>query len=192
MIWTKIKKPFRRFADEDSGSVAMEAILVWPLLLWAYGATFVYFDAFRAKNLAMKAAYTVSDTISREYNAVNSDYIDTMYDMVNILSNSQHNAKMRITMVKYRKSDNKYLVVWSKSRGTAFPELTTTTLQTLNPELPVLPDGEQVIMVETKALFEPFLKVGLGVVEHKNEIFTRPRFVAHICYEAGNTLTCGT
>jgi len=189
MIWTKLKAPFRRFADEDDGSVAMEAILIWPLLLWAYGASFVYFDAFRAKNLALKAAYTVSDTISREYNALDVDYIDTMYDMVNILSNSKHKSKMRITMVQYRESDKKYLVVWSKARGTSYPELTTTTLQTLDPAFPVMPDGEQIIMVETKALYEPFLKVGLGVVEHTNTIFTRPRFVAHICYE-DSQLTC--
>jgi hypothetical protein len=184
MIWSMLTAPLRHFAQYEEGSSSLEAILIWPLLLWAYGATFVYFDAFKAKNQAIKASYTVSDTISREYNAVNDTYIATMYDMLNMLSNSNHPAKMRISSIQYRASANGYRVVWSKAAGNGMLALNNSTIDQILSSLPVMPDGEQVIVVETKSLYEPFMNVGCGAIEHKNIVVTRPRFVAHICFQS--------
>jgi Flp pilus assembly protein TadG len=42
--------------DDDAGSVSVETVIIMPILLWVYVATFVIFDGFRTHNQNVKAA----------------------------------------------------------------------------------------------------------------------------------------
>ena len=45
-----IRRRLARFSSDQTGSTTVEAVLILPLLLWAYVAMFVYFDAFKIQN----------------------------------------------------------------------------------------------------------------------------------------------
>lgn len=195
MIWARITTKFQGFLRDTRGSLSMETVLMWPLLLWAYGAMFVFFDGFKTQNLALKATYTVSDTISREMNSLTPQYIDTMHTMMNMLSKSSLNTKMRVTMVEWNQSEQKNKVVWSQVRGPNITAYDTTDLQAVKDQIPVMPDKEQVVLVQTYSLFEPFMFVGFGALTFENLVTTRPRYVNHICWKPSTNstnLTCKT
>jgi len=187
MIWARLTTKIQSFLKDTRGSLSMETVLMWPLLLWAYGAMFVFFDGFKAQNLALKATYTVSDTISREMNALTPQYVSTMHTMMNMLAKARLDTKMRVTLVEWVQPENKYKVVWSEVRGPNILKYDTPALQAVKSKIPVMPDGEQIILVQTYSLFEPFMFVGFGALTFENVVTTRPRYVAHICMEYSST-----
>ncbi len=71
----RIRESLRRFWQETEANLTVETILVLPILLWAFFATFVFFDAFRARSLAIKGNYAVADLLSRETQAIDMDYL---------------------------------------------------------------------------------------------------------------------
>jgi hypothetical protein len=49
----------RRFARDENAAVALETVLMTPILVWVYVGTFVFFDAYRVYNTSVKTAYMV-------------------------------------------------------------------------------------------------------------------------------------
>ena len=56
--------------------------MIFPLLLWTITFTFTAFEGFRQSASNLKAAYTVSDLISRESAAVTDVYIDSLHELM--------------------------------------------------------------------------------------------------------------
>ena len=63
-------KRLRLFTDDNRGSIPTEGVLAFTMLIWWYLASFQFFDAFRQKNINLKAAYTIADLISRQTDAI--------------------------------------------------------------------------------------------------------------------------
>ncbi len=61
------------------------------------------------------------------------------------------------------------------------PQLTTGSLSTIADRLPVLADGNHVVLVEVAVDYEPSFNVGLGNQTIEQFIVTRPRFVPRVC-----------
>lgn len=57
---------FYRFCREERGSVTVEAVITLPLLIWAIGATYEFFEVHRYQSARDKASYTIADMLSRE------------------------------------------------------------------------------------------------------------------------------
>ncbi len=74
-----------------------EAVIVLPLFLWAYIALFVYWDAFRSMNTVQKAAYTISDMISREKTGKTTAYVNGMSKVLEYLIDEDQDARLRVT-----------------------------------------------------------------------------------------------
>jgi Flp pilus assembly protein TadG len=159
----------RRFLRDESGTVIAEAVIVLPLLIWSYLALFVYWDAYRSVNTSQKAAYTISDMISREMNSVplTSAYITGMRDVMKYLIDKDQTVKLRVTSVTWSKTNNRYEVDWSVSPDNAFPLLTTANIATVEDRIPTLADGDHVIVVETTVAYHPLLN-GFGWVVDLN------------------------
>ncbi len=183
-----------RFFSEDDGGVAIETVLVFPMLCWAYLATFVYFDAFRTQSVTSKAAYTVGDQISRETNYVTPVYLDSLYKVHEFLTTSNHPTKLRISVIRYDDT-NGYTVRWSQARGGA-TALTDGNIGQIESQLPIVPNNEVVIVVQNWLDYEPMFNVGLGAFTFENFVVTRPRFnSAQVCWNSvengdNSTATC--
>jgi hypothetical protein len=153
-------------------------------LLTVLAATFSLHDAFRYKSLNIKAAYTISDALSRETEAIDYTYLDGMIEVLEFLTRSDGPYSLRVTLVRYNAKQNKYIADWSKTRG-GFDELGNRDLEDLFHKLPNLVHNERVIVVETETEYVPPFKVA-GLNEERlfyNFGFTRPRFAPKIVWQ---------
>lgn len=179
----KLRSFLKEFAEDGRGTVAVEAAIILPVLFWAYVAMIVFFDAYKARSMSEKAAFTISDMLSREVSAVDVDYLTSAHNLFDILAKSQSATGLRVTVVSYSDTTQTYSLDWSKTRG-LLGSYSQADLNDIVERLPQMADGETLIIVETKSTYNPPLNVGLGDLEMKTFIFTRPRFAPQLVWQA--------
>lgn len=177
----------RRFGRSETGSVMAETVIVLPILLWSFLALFVYWDSFRSMNTVQKAAYTISDTISREMIVLPTSYFDGLRNVMDVMIDSDQDVRMRITSFTYDESELKYKVMWSYSPDNSMPELTTAALGLLKHRLPNMADADYATILETEVDYQPVFNVFMDQMTLQQFIVTRPRFVSPTCM---NGRTC--
>lgn len=187
LLQTSPARLLRRFRRETKGSVSVEFVIYLPLMLGMFAAIYTFFDAFRRDSVNLKAAYTISDLISRETAAINDDYLDSMYEMTKLLIRQDSQLGLRVSVIRWDEDDNAYYVDWSEVRGTSDITWTDGTINTVATKLPTMPDQERVILVETFNEMEPAFEVGLPTLELDNFVFTRPRFAPLVAFEGSAT-----
>ena len=182
MISRLLKARLKAFCQDTSGNVTIEFVLAMPILFWTFMASYVFFDGYRQSAVNLKAAYTISDLISRETIAINDTYIDSMVNLLQLMTRSGSEVDLRISVIRWDQEDDRYYLDWSANRG--FPtELTNANIATIEEKLPVMPDNERVILVETNNIFVPVFNVGLDDIDLENFVFTRPRFASQVPWE---------
>ena len=172
----------RHYLRRDNGSIAAEAVIVFPMMIWAVLAGYVYSDAMRVKSLNTKAAYTVADALSREA-SVNQMFVDRMADLAWMLTGGREDTSMRITVIRYETATDRYTLSWSKETGDHFVPLTEPDLNAMRPQLPVAADMDSLILVETHMEYSPVYDVGLSDTELQTFVITRPRYSPGLCWE---------
>lgn len=177
----------RRFCAETEGNLTVEAILMFPLLAWAYVATFAFFDAFQARSTNLKATFTVADMISRQIETIDADHIDGLLKVFNFLSNAaDDNTWIRVTSVVCVEQcdlDSRVLERdWSYATG-ANDALTEAEVKTYGDRVPVMPLNDRVIMVETFMTYQPVFNVGIPTLDMAELAITRSRFVPQLYWE---------
>lgn len=176
------RKILRNFWEDSSGVISIEFVLMMPMLFLTFMASYVYFDGYRQSAVNLKAAYTISDLISRETNVINDSYIDSMYLLLQELTRTSSVVNVRISVVRWDDDDNRYYLDWSEARGTSYLALTNTDLLDMADELPTMPDNERVILVETSNTFVPLYNIGMDDISIDNFVFTRPRFAPQVVF----------
>jgi Flp pilus assembly protein TadG len=175
-LLTLMRAPFRRFARDEGGTVVAEAVIVLPLFLWAYIALFVYWDAFRSMNTVQKAAFTVSDIISREQTGISPAYVDGIDEVVEYLIDENQDARLRVTQVYWNDDNARFEVDWSDSPTDGMTPQTTTSLQDYAYEIPSMAPGAVAIIVEMEVDYEPNFDIGMTDQTFRQFVVTRPRF----------------
>lgn len=175
----------RRFARTESGSVIAEVVIVIPILIWAFLALFVYWDAYRSMNTVQKASYTISDTISREQESKPSSYFDGLREVMDYMLDADQDVKMRVTSITYDDVESRFEVLWSYSPNGDLPELTTEDLavDAVKDRIPDMANADFATIVETEVPYEPAFDVGMNDTVQRQFIVTRPRFVSPNCMD---------
>ncbi len=182
MYIARIKSALGGFARREDGTIAMEAMIIMPVMFWAFLSMFSIFDAFRTYSINQKAAFTIGDSISRETAPLDQAYINGTHAMFEYLSRSQGQSALRVTSLLYDAANDRFSADWSKTAG-ARNELSSADVEGWSTKLPVMPDGERVMLVETWSEYEPPFNTGLEEREIRNFVFTRPRFAPRVCWE---------
>lgn len=185
MYTTRIKTILAGFGRREDGTISLEAMIILPLMFWAFLSVFSIFHSYRTYTINQKAAFTIGDAISRETAPLDDDYITGMLGLFEYLSRSEGNSTLRITSLHYDGPDDNYRVDWSKVRGSR-PELIDEDVREWSTKLPVMPDGERVMLVETWSTYDPPFATGLEQREIRNFVFTRPRFAPRVCWDECN------
>ncbi len=177
-MMTAILNHLKGFLRDRRGSASIELVIFTPVLVMMLAGAYVYYDAYRQKTININAAYTISDALSRETDALDDAYLDGLHDMLEFLTHADDQVGLRITMVRWNETNNVYRRDWSQTRGPLYPlrnrELNTALLE----NLPTLLHNERVIVVETSTTYSPIFSVP-GLSEDQelyNFAFTRPRF----------------
>ncbi|WP_369022826.1 TadE/TadG family type IV pilus assembly protein [Rhodovulum iodosum] len=188
-----------RFSRDTKGSVTVEAVIILPLLVWWFVASYAYFDAFNERNVNLKAAYALSDLLSREMGTVDADYMEGLDDVFQYMTGSSDgDSYIRVSLLRCSANcgaDDTGRVLfadWSYATG-AIEGYSTDTNDSDNLEsrvgdqIPIMPAGDRVIVVETFMDYESPFTGGLSDRVYDNFIVTRPRFVPKLDWDDGGT-----
>ncbi|WP_170464336.1 TadE/TadG family type IV pilus assembly protein [Ruegeria arenilitoris] len=186
---TRFFSRFRRslgiFAVRENGSLSLETALIFPVLVWAITLTYTYFDGFRESTANLKAAFTISDLISREgEREVTDTYATSMYLLFNRMVGSNSPLQMRLTVITYIAPDEDtgteedFIVNWSTHCG--YQGIwTDDNVKPLADRLPAMANLDTLIIVETSKEYVPRLNTSWLTKDYvfDNFVFSRPRFV---------------
>jgi Flp pilus assembly pilin Flp len=188
----RVHGSFRRFLRDERGSALVEFMLLLPLLVWVMVALVAFWDVFRTINTAQKAAYSVSDLISRQEDNLSASFVDGMQDVLDYLMvGAAQDTRMRITSLYYDDASKSYKLIFSVSPGDRMLPYTETQLQTLTDRIPILNDKDSVVIVETMVDYTPPFNTGifniadaLGSNVFDEFVVTPPRFRTAICLDS--------
>lgn len=173
-LLARARMALRGFCRREDASIALETMIIAPILFWAYMALFVIFDVYRQHAINQKAAYTIGDMVSREDRALGPTYMSGTRRLFDSLARSAQPSSIRITMVQYNAANDRYVRIDSQPIGTV-PPATATQVENWDNKLPIMPDGEQITVVETWARYRAPFNIGIGDHDIHNFIFTRHR-----------------
>lgn len=177
-----LRQTLADFRSEERGSIAVEAVIILPMLFWTYLALFSTFHAYRTYAVNQKAAYTIGDMISRETNPLDTTYLDGTRELLMYLTNgAPGDTAVRVTIVRYDADTDTYLRDWSQAKGYA-TAATSEEVADWHDRLPVLPDNERIIVVETYLQYDPPFDTGLAQREVRNFVFTKPRYAPQVLW----------
>jgi hypothetical protein len=177
----RLRLRLRRLQRDQRGALSFEAVLILPILVWLFVATFVFFDLFRTANTNAKAAYAIADLLSRQNVPVTQDYLDGLADVYSVLVRSHQPSTLRVSSIDWDTVARTYRIQWS--RGTHGGEaLDADRLADLVAagRLPELAVGETIILVETSLSYTPVVRMGIPAQRFTHVIPTRPRFVPRL------------
>ncbi|MCP1168150.1 TadE/TadG family type IV pilus assembly protein [Limimaricola litoreus] len=169
-----------RLRRHQGGAMIVELVIMLPLLLWCFTATWVFFDAYRTKAVNARAAYTIGDTLSRETGYVTPDYLLSLKTLQDFLVDGRP-TRLRVSVVGYDALLDRYTVRWSIPTGTGLELLDGTALEDMRDRLPEIPGGEIVTLVESWIDYTPLFDVGLAPFTFEEMAVTRPRFAGQLC-----------
>ncbi|MFD0979615.1 TadE/TadG family type IV pilus assembly protein [Tropicimonas aquimaris] len=184
---SRLTAPLRHFLVRADGSLSVEAAIILPALCYIYVGSFVWFDAFRMQTVNLKATYTISDMISREFNAIDQDYFDGLDSVYEYLTDGVYPTQLRVSIIECTdgcdSDDTRQLAVcWSKATTGRLP-LTDEDLAGKGDIVPYFQWADQLIMTETFMAYTPAFNVGLGAQTYENVVFTRPRLTGQVKFE---------
>lgn len=187
----RLKSWLRRTSRDERGSISVETVIIFPILLWAYAAMFIYWDAFKAKNINLKATYTIADMISRTDILIDDTYITGMNDVYAYLIDETNGNDVRVSVVEFVSdpsdptADPTMNLRWSTATGeySCHPDVTP-----IADDLPLLPGGSELIVVQTRMTWSPPFSftlepIGLDTQDMTNLVFTSPRFSGQVKYD---------
>lgn len=184
MIYSKLRKAAARFKHDEKGNITVEVAIMLPALLMVFLTLWSIFHAYRQHSISQKAGYTIGDMLSRETNPIDREYMVGAQKLLQYLTLSQLNdTTLRVSSINYNLAADEYQMNWSKVQGTGKIEFTDDDVEGLGNSLPIMKDGEDIILVETWIDYDPPFATGLGRHDITNFVFTRPRFAPNFCWD---------
>lgn len=170
----RLRRCVTRFGRHEDGNLAVETMIIIPVLFWAFLAMLVMFDAYRQHSINQKAAYTIGDLISRQTDDIDPAFLGGTKDLFDVLTRSASETSVRVTAVSFDAAENEYVLEWSEALG-AQVGATADEVVGWASRLPVMPDAEWITVVETWSAYEAPFNIGITDHEIRNFVFTRPR-----------------
>ncbi len=181
-VWKKLKHPLH----DSSGSVTVEFVIWFPILMFWLLGTIVFFDAFKARSNLSSANATVADIISR--GSENSDlYMTLLYNMQTAMLPRTSGNGLRISSIQFSIDPDipgdlgSYEVEWSAVAGAASVVLVDAEIE-IN-ALPNMYDGESLLFVESSVPFVPLTTyLGINFQTIRNQVAISPRYESRVVW----------
>lgn len=183
-----LRQRLKRFLRARKGTVAVEAMVAMPVLIFALLMTVLLSDMFKSQTTSLRAAYTVADTLSRRVDPVDGDYIDGTATLYRYLARARHGTWLRVSSIAYDPLNEHHLIVWSHNAKGGQPLTTAELNQGLHNRLTVLPEGETLILVEAGTQWKSFAEGWFGNREFVQVAVTRPRFTPQLRFDDGDSI----
>jgi len=184
---TNLQNTFRRFLKESRAVAAIEFALVMPVLILMTLGGYASYDLVLTDRAVNRSSSIVADLTSRS-ETVDEDYGEDLIEIGRSLIGdpANNNARYDISITSISNtfdSDSNYELVvnWSVANKSNL-ELEDEDIE--NYELPFIPEGESVILVDLKLRYETAIYSELFGTMELNEVeVRRPRFVTMVPFE---------
>jgi hypothetical protein len=183
-----MRSALHAFRRDERGSFTVEAVVIFPLLVWAYTAMFVFWDAYKAENLAMKGAYTIADMISREVQPIDADYVEGLNSIFGFLSGLDPTNEIRVSVVRMVSGPGgvpELSLRWSYGTSSELPAL--TDIAVIEDRVPILALGDELIVIEAIVGWEPAFNTGLPARDLYEMVITKPRYAPQVLWDGTGT-----
>lgn len=186
----RLKTRLRRFRDDRSGIIALEAIVLLPLMMFTFIMLFTFFHMYRAVNDHVKATFAVADLVSRENQPVQAGMITGMREVLRVASGAGNDPVwMRVSSFYYHGQDERFRLAGSPgSRSTNISRiepLNDATVYTIEDRLPMAAPGDGLILVEAWRDYTPPFTLTWGVFNEmfgprviRESVVMRPHFLS--------------
>jgi len=183
-VLSTVSRLLRRYRDRTSGSMVIESIFAIPILALGMTGFFTFWDVYRSQNMVQKASYAVADMLSREMIPATPGFINGLETTLEFLI--REDARIRVTSIR-RTSDGPtgvlgLDVLWSYSPNNAMPVLTEATLNQIEPEIPMMAIGSNMVIFEVVSPYAPLTDI-LEVDTITEIVAMRPRFLPTLCMQ---------
>lgn len=164
------------FWRDEEGSLTIEFVLWLPYLALWFIASTIFFDAYKSRNEAANAAYTLSDVITRQ-TEVDDTFLASLYTLQDrLLPAADGVRRLRISSIQM--VAGKPQVLWSRAMGGGAALLDEDIPLEL---LPPMADLDTVILTDFSVPFRPFASwVGVSARTWDFRLVSRPRFASQI------------
>lgn len=199
MLFNKARLRFERavisFVNDKSGAALVEMALVLPVMVILFGAALVVQDGAINSYQNSKAAYTVSDMVSREDTLIDNDYFAGLNSVFRYLVGDEFPTELRISTIECTadcESDASRVleVCWSQPTD-GLPALTTAEIASYGDRTPLFSEGDTLLMTEAFLDYTPLLSSIMSPRTFETLAFTRPRIVGQIKYDTGTVDLAG-
>ncbi len=180
-----LHRTIRRFMHDETGSQSVEAMLMLPIMIWCFLATYVFFDAYRLQALNFRASYLIGDVMSRSLTEITPEFMDSMHDLQTALIETREPGRLRVTVFRFDAAAQRHDVCWSQTRGGG-ADITNARLAAMTDDIPDMTDGEISIMVQSQVDYEPIFAAGIGTMSYDNFSITSPRFAGQLIFNSVN------
>ncbi len=176
----------KNFFRDHSGSLSVETVLVLPLLVWAFCAMLVFWDAFKMNNEAISATYMVGDLVSRQTEEIDDAFITGINSVFNQLISSEADTDVRVSVIMRKAGDDPEVdppyndLIWSKGSG-ELPD--RTTVVELDHVVPLMAVGSTLVIVESRTRWEPLFSDVLAARDLNHVAIISPRFVSQVKFD---------
>ncbi len=172
-----------QFWRSEDGSQSIEAMLMIPIYVWCFLATYVFFDAYRLQSVNAKVGYTIGDIMSRQTNAITPEFMDSMHFLQQSMTNVRTPARLRVAAFRYDAGTDALELIWSEGRGTT--GLSQSRLNTMRSAIPEMADDEWGVLVQTSVDYDPVYAAGITYTSFTDFVVQSLR-VAQLCYHPTN------
>lgn len=183
-----VGRPLRRFGRDEAGVISIETMIFLPVLIFTLSMMVLLADMFRSQTVSLRAAYTVADTLSRRVDPVDVAYLDGTGTLYGYLARGSHGHWLRVSSIGVNSGTGQYEVIWSHHTSEGDALTTEQLLLGLHEQLPSMPAGETVLLVEAGTSWRPFLPGWLPQREFNQLAVTRPRFTPQLRFDDGTTI----
>jgi hypothetical protein len=139
--------------------MAVEGVLAVLLMMGWLITALQFFDGYRVKTLNTKAAYTISDLLSREKSTIGPTYVEEMKKVFDFVTDARGDSWIRVTGIEWVAAQNQFEVQFSYATG-GLQAYTTAALQSEATRIPAMPEGDMAVIVETSMNFDPLFGLG--------------------------------
>lgn len=185
-----VKQALRRFRNDRSGIISLEAVVLLPLMMFTFVMLFSFFHMYRAVNDHVKATFAVADLVSRENQPVQPEMITGMREVLRVASGAGNSAVwMRVSSFYYHGQDERFRLAGpTGSRSTnasLVVPLNDATVYTVEDRLPMAAPGDGLILVEAWRDYTPPFSISWGVFDGmfgprviRESVVMRPHFLS--------------
>jgi len=181
-FWKKLKRPLR----DTSGSVTVEFVIWFPVLMFWLLGTIVFFDAFKARGNLSAANAAVADIVSRN-SEITADYVTLLQNMQTAMLPRTSGNGLRISSIQFAIDPSisgdpgSYTVEWSAVSGAATEVLIDADIDLAS--LPNMFDGETLLFIESSVPYEPITTyLGVTFQTLRNDVAISPRYESRVVW----------